>query len=102
MVAYVHTCYVLNEIFNKIFPQENIGVWGAHPVNCEWLACLGVYWEFVIFTIPISPNGTTLAMFTRINVTILKTRGLLISEKIFPAQHFLPVLQEKNLYIIRF
>ena len=62
LVAYVHTCYVVKEVFNKIFPQENIGVWGTLPVNCEWRACLGVFWEFVILTIPISLNGTTLAM----------------------------------------
>ncbi len=41
LVAYVHTCYVVKEVFNKIFPQENIGVWGTLPVNCERRACLG-------------------------------------------------------------
>ena len=72
LVAYVHTCYVVKEVFNKIFPQENIGVWGTLPVNCERRACLGVFWEFVIFTIPKKPNCKPLAMFTNLEIRPLK------------------------------
>ncbi len=67
-----HTCYVVKEVFNKIFPQENIGVWGTLPVNCERHACLGVFWEFVIFTISKYPNGKPLAMFTNFEIRPLK------------------------------
>ena len=49
---------------------------------------MGVFWEFVIFTIPISPKGTPLAMFTGRFTTVIKTRGLLTFEKIFLAHHF--------------
>ena len=58
--------------FQQIFPLQNIGVWGSHPVNCEWLACMGVYWEFVIFTIQKYPNGSPLAMFTNFGIRPLK------------------------------
>ncbi len=44
---------------------------------------MGVYWEFVIFTIPFSPKGSPLAMFTNLFVTVLKIIGLLALKKIF-------------------
>ena len=37
---------------------------------------MGVYWEFVIFTIPFSPKGSPLAMFTKKKVRPLKARFL--------------------------
>ena len=37
---------------------------------------MGVYWEFVIFTISKYPNGKPLAMFTKKKVRPLKSRFL--------------------------